>query len=51
MIAVAKKMTKFESGVFSVTDEKDLVLIGFVGFLISPKESAGAAIKVPSTTE
>lgn len=31
-------------GVFSVEDERDMVLIGFVGFLDPPKESAGAAI-------
>ena len=45
MIAVAKKNDVPESGVFSVADEKNLVLIGFVGFLDPPKESAGAAIK------
>jgi Mg2+-importing ATPase len=44
MIAVAQKNAVPGSGTFSVADEKDMVLIGFVGFLDPPKESAGVAI-------
>ena len=44
MIAVAQKNKVPDSGDFSVADEKDMVLIGFVGFLDPPKESAKAAI-------
>ncbi|HBC94710.1 MAG TPA: magnesium-translocating P-type ATPase [Pelotomaculum sp.] len=44
MIAVAQKNEVPGSGAFSVADEKDMVLIGFVGFLDPPKESAKAAI-------
>ncbi|MFT3985140.1 MAG: magnesium-translocating P-type ATPase, partial [Lachnospiraceae bacterium] len=44
MIAVAQKNGVPESGDFTVSDERDLILIGFVGFLDPPKESAGAAI-------
>ena len=44
MIAVAQKNEVPESGVFGVKDERDLVLIGFVGFLDPPKESAKTAI-------
>ncbi|MGI6150346.1 MAG: magnesium-translocating P-type ATPase [Christensenellales bacterium] len=44
MIAVAQKNEVPGSGVFTVDHEKDMVLIGFVGFLDPPKESAKAAI-------
>ncbi|MGC4018198.1 MAG: magnesium-translocating P-type ATPase [Muricomes sp.] len=44
MIAVAQKNEVPGAGMFSVQDEKDMVLIGFVGFLDPPKESAKAAI-------
>ena len=44
MIAVAQKNEVPEMGAFSVADERDMVLIGFVGFLDPPKESARAAI-------
>ncbi|MGI5898742.1 MAG: magnesium-translocating P-type ATPase [Christensenellales bacterium] len=44
MIAVAQKNQVPESGAFSVADESNMVLIGFVGFLDPPKESAAAAI-------
>lgn len=44
MIAVAQKNEVPDSGTFSVSDERDMVLIGFVGFLDPPKESARAAI-------
>ena len=44
MLGVAQKNEVPDSDVFSVADEKDMVLIGFVGFLDPPKESAQAAI-------
>ena len=44
MIAVAQKNDVPESGAFGVADERDMVLIGFVGFLDPPKESAKSAI-------
>ena len=44
MIAVAQKNEVPGSGAFSVADERNMVLIGFVGFLDPPKESAKAAI-------
>jgi len=44
MIAVAQKNGVPDSTTFSVSDENGMVLIGFVGFLDPPKESAGAAI-------
>ena len=45
MIAVAQKNEVPDAGALSVADEKDMVLLGFVGFLDPPKESAKAAIK------
>lgn len=44
MIAVAQKNEVPGIEVFGVDDECDMVLIGFVGFLDPPKESARAAI-------
>ncbi len=44
MIAVAQKNEVPGSGAFGVADEREMVLIGFVGFLDPPKESARAAI-------
>ncbi|MDR1157742.1 MAG: magnesium-translocating P-type ATPase [Oscillospiraceae bacterium] len=44
MLAVAQKNEVPGSGTFGVADEQDMVLLGFVGFLDPPKESAGAAI-------
>jgi Mg2+-importing ATPase len=44
MLAVAQKNEVPDVEYFSVADEKDLVLIGFVGFLDPPKPSAAAAI-------
>ncbi len=44
MIAVAQKNEVPGIEVFGVADESDMVLIGFVGFLDPPKESAAAAI-------
>ncbi|MCL2508737.1 MAG: magnesium-translocating P-type ATPase [Oscillospiraceae bacterium] len=44
MIALAQKNEVPDFEAFSVSDESDMVLIGFVGFLDPPKESAAAAI-------
>jgi len=44
VIAVAQKNNVHGVDVFGVQDESDMVLIGFVGFLDPPKESAGSAI-------
>ncbi len=44
MIAVAQKSGIPATDTFSVPDETDMVLSGFVGFLDPPKESAKAAI-------
>ncbi len=44
MLAVAQKNEVPGSSAFGVADERDMVLIGFVGFLDPPKESAKAAI-------
>lgn len=44
MLAIAQKNEVPGSGSFSVADESDMVLIGFVGFLDPPKESSKAAI-------
>lgn len=45
MIAVAQKNEVPDSETFSVEDESDMVLIGFIGFLDPPKESAKSAIE------
>lgn len=45
MIAVAQKNEIPDEHNFSVSDESDMVLIGFIGFLDPPKESAQATIK------
>lgn len=44
VIAVAQKNNVPMEGVFSVADESDMVLIGFLAFLDPPKESAIEAI-------
>lgn len=44
MVAVAQKNEVPDTSVFSVADESDMVMIGFVGFLDPPKESAASAI-------
>ena len=44
VVAVAQKNNVHGVDVFGVEDESDMVLIGFVGFLDPPKESAGTAI-------
>jgi len=43
-LAVAYKWLPAEDRTYSVVDEKDLVLAGYVAFLDPPKESAGQAI-------
>ncbi len=45
VLAVAQKNEIKGAGAFSVDDESDMVLIGFVGFLDPPKESSKAAIR------
>ena len=45
VLAVAQKNEIHGVETFGVQDEKDMVLIGFVGFLDPPKESAKDAIK------
>lgn len=45
ILAVAQKNEVPGIEVFSIEDESDMVLIGFLGFLDPPKESAKAAIK------
>lgn len=48
VIAVAQKNNVHDVETFSVDDESDMVLIGFVGFLDPPKPSAESAIKALS---
>jgi Mg2+-importing ATPase len=45
MIAVAQKFEAPAAGKFTVQDETDMILLGFIGFLDPPKESAGIAIE------
>ena len=44
MLAVAQKNEIREAGAFDTSDEKDMVLLGFIGFLDPPKQSAAQAI-------
>lgn len=44
VIAVAQKNHVAEEGSFAQEDETDMVLIGYIGFLDPPKESASCAI-------
>lgn len=44
IIAVAKKEEKREEKTLSVIDESEMILIGFIGFLDPPKDSARAAL-------
>ena len=44
VIAIAQKNKVSDVETFGVQDERDMVLIGFVGFLDPPKESAASAI-------
>ena len=45
VIAVAQKTNPSVEGVFSVKDESDMVLMGYIAFLDPPKESIKDAIK------
>lgn len=45
VVAVAAKTLPTSQTVFSIADESDLVLIGYVAFLDPPKESTGPALK------
>ncbi len=44
MIAIAQKLDVPDAGKFSFKDESNMTLIGFIGFLDPPKESAKIAI-------
>jgi P-type Mg2+ transporter len=44
VVAVAYKILSNPKAVYSVADERDLTLLGYIAFLDPPKESAGAAI-------
>ncbi|WP_407402866.1 magnesium-translocating P-type ATPase [Sodaliphilus sp.] len=46
VLAVAHKSYLDKAGEFGVTDEDDMVLIGYLAFLDPPKESAGEAIRL-----
>ncbi|HCR43691.1 MAG TPA: magnesium-translocating P-type ATPase [Ruminococcaceae bacterium] len=45
VLAVAQRTNPPVEGVFSVRDESDMVLIGYLAFLDPPKETAASAIK------
>lgn len=45
VIAVCQKNYLRDTTIFDVSDEKDMVLLGFIGFLDPPKESAKSAIE------
>ncbi len=45
VIAVSRKINPAPVGAFSVADEQDMVLIGYLAFLDPPKESAAQAIE------
>lgn len=45
VIAVAQKTNPSVEGVFSVKDESEMVLMGYLAFLDPPKETTAAAIK------
>ena len=45
VIAVCQKNNLRDTNIFNVDDEKDMVLLGFIGFLDPPKESAKVAIE------
>jgi len=46
VIAVAYKEVPAGPAVYSVKDESDLILVGYIAFLDPPKESAAAALQV-----
>lgn len=45
VIAVCQKNNLRNTNIFDINDEKDMVLLGFIGFLDPPKESAKTAIE------
>jgi Mg2+-importing ATPase len=45
VVAVAYREFPTTHGPYTVSDESDLILAGFIGFLDPPKESAGPALK------
>ena len=45
VVAVCQKNDILQSETFDVSDEKNMVLLGFIGFLDPPKESAKESIK------
>lgn len=45
VLAVAQKNQVPQEGVFGVQDEAELVLMGYIGFLDPPKDTAAAAVK------
>ena len=45
VIAVCQKNNVKDTNIFEVSDEKDMVLLGFIGFLDPPKESAKSSIE------
>ena len=45
VLAVAQKNNPSAEGVFSVQDESNMVLIGYLAFLDPPKETTKAAIE------
>lgn len=45
VLAIAQKNEVPEENIFSVKDESDMVLIGYIGFFDPPKETAEEAIK------
>ena len=45
VLAIAQKSNPSPAGAFGVTDERDMVLMGYLAFLDPPKESTADAIK------
>lgn len=45
VIAVCQKNNVRDTNIYGISDEKDMVLLGFIGFLDPPKESAKTAIE------
>ena len=45
VLAIAQKNSPSPEGVFSIADESDMVLIGYLAFLDPPKESSAKALK------
>ena len=45
VLGVARKDTPAGTGILTVDDERDMVLIGYLAFLDPPKESSAAAVK------